>query len=89
MRRGTISMSMAKVNIALTVEQLQTLIMLADNQLFRVKFIDSKIPGNVRNPQAIREAQAVIQILQDAFNKEKGFTAKDEFVLKGNSASRA
>jgi hypothetical protein len=75
-----------KICVELTVGELQTLVTMADNQLFRIKFIDSKLPGNISNPQAIRAAQAAVQVLQDALKKEKGFNARDNetLVLKGS-----
>ena len=69
-------LSMKKIRIELSVDELQTLVTMADNQLFRIKFIDSKIPGNVRNPEVLRSAQSAVQVLQDALKKEKGFKSK-------------
>ena len=69
-------LSMKKIRVDLSVEELQTLVTMADNQLFRIKFIDSKIPGNVRNPELLRAAQSAVQVLQDALKKEKGFKTK-------------
>lgn len=63
---------MAKISIELTLEELQTLVTMADNQLFRIKYIDSKVPGNVGNPEDLRTAQAAVRVLQDALRKEKG-----------------
>ena len=68
---------MKKIRVELTLEELETLVTMADNQLFRIKYIDSKIPGNIRNPQALRTAQAAVQVLQDALKKEKGFKSRD------------
>ena len=68
---------MKKIRVELTREELQTLVTMADNQLFRIKYIDSKIPGNIRNPETLRQSQAAVQVLQDALRKEKGFKAKE------------
>ena len=75
--------SMEKITVELTLEELQTLVTMADNQLFRIRYLDSKIPGNISNPQDLRTAQAAVRILQDALKKEKGFRPDDGFALKG------
>ncbi|MFN7998329.1 MAG: hypothetical protein U0Q18_32205 [Bryobacteraceae bacterium] len=68
---------MKKIALELTIEELQALTTMADNQLFRIKYIDSKLPGNIDNPQATRTAQAAVQILQEALKKAKGFAPRD------------
>jgi hypothetical protein len=79
--------SMKKISVQLTFEELQTLVTMADNQLFRIKYIDSKIPGNIRNPETLRAAQAATEILQDALRREKGFKPRDNgLVLKASSS---
>jgi hypothetical protein len=70
------AISMKKIRVELSIEELQTLVTMADNQLFRIKYIDSKIPGNVRNPEVLRSAQSAVQVLQEALSKEKGFKGK-------------
>ena len=64
---------MAKVCIELTMEELQALITLADNQFFRMKYIDPKIPGHKERPDELRAAQSAVQVLQNALNAKKGF----------------
>ena len=64
---------MAKITIAFTVEELQALLTLADNQFFRMKYIDPKIPGHKERPDELRAAQSAVQLLQNAVKAEKGF----------------
>jgi len=64
---------MAKIAIAFTVEELQALLTLADNQFFRMKYIDPKMPGHKDRPDELRAAQSAVQVLRNAFNAEKGF----------------
>ena len=64
---------MAKIAIHLTVEELQALLTLADNQFFRMKYIDPKIPGHEERPEELRAAQSAVQVLQNALKAEKGF----------------
>jgi hypothetical protein len=49
---------------------------LVDNQLFRMKYIDPKIPGHLPQPETERAASSGVQALQDAFRIAKGFKAK-------------
>jgi hypothetical protein len=67
---------MKKIAVRLTLEELQTLVTMADNQLFRIRFIDSKLPGHVGSPEALRQAQAAVQVLQNALKEAKGFPTK-------------
>ena len=62
-----------KISVELTLEELQAILTLADNQLFRVKYIDPKIPGHKERPDELRAAQSAVQLLQNAVKAEKGF----------------
>ncbi len=64
---------MAKIRIELTKEELQALVTLADNQFFRIKYIDPKIPGHKERPEELRAAQSAVQVLQSALRAMKGF----------------
>lgn len=55
------------------MEELQALLTLADNQFFRIKYIDPKIPGHKERPDELRAAQSAVQVLQNALKTEKGF----------------
>ena len=63
---------MQKIDIKLTLEELQILLSLTANQLFRIQFIDSKFPGHVDHPQELEQARAAVQVLKNAFNVAKG-----------------
>ncbi|MBL8293272.1 MAG: hypothetical protein JNN08_15605 [Bryobacterales bacterium] len=69
---------MKKIAVQFTVEELQALLTLADNQLFRMKFIDPKIPGYRNRPDELRAAQSAVQTLQESLNKEKGRVPKTQ-----------
>jgi hypothetical protein len=64
---------MAKITVHLTLEELQALVTLADNQFFRIKYIDPKMPGHKARPDELRAAQSAVQELQNALKGEKGF----------------
>jgi len=64
---------MKKITLQLTAEELQALVTLSQNQFFRLKYIDPKMPGYKVHPEELRAAQSAVQVLQDALKKEKGF----------------
>lgn len=62
---------MKKISVSLTLEELQALVTLADNQLFRVKYIDPKMPGYIVQPKELEVASSAVQILGDALKAAK------------------
>jgi len=68
---------MPQIPVKLSLEELQALLEMVENQLFRIKFIDSKIPGHKANPEKQRAASSAVSTLQEAFKKAKGFKNKD------------
>jgi hypothetical protein len=64
---------MKKITVQLTAAELQALVTLSENQFFRLKYIDPKMPGYKVQPEALRVAQSAVQVLQDALKKDKGF----------------
>jgi hypothetical protein len=66
---------MKKITIQLTAEELRSLVTLSENQFFRLKYIDPKMPGYKARPDELRAAQSAVQVLQEALKKEKGFTS--------------
>ncbi len=67
---------MKKITVQFTFEELKAVLELVDNQLFRMKYIDPKIPGHLPNPEKERAASSGVQSLQVAFRIAKGFKAK-------------
>jgi hypothetical protein len=65
---------MKKIRIELTAEELQALVTLAENQFFRMRFLDPKIPGYKARPEEMRAAHSAVEAIHKALNKEKGFT---------------
>jgi hypothetical protein len=49
----------------LTVEELEVLLPLASDQLFRNEFIDTRIPGFKRNSAKLQSAKAVISRIKE------------------------
>lgn len=67
---------MQQIPIKLSLEELQALLEMVENQLFRMKFIDSKIPGHKANPEKLRAGSSAVSTLQEAFKKAKGLKDK-------------
>ena len=66
---------MRQISMKLSLEEIQALLEMVENQLFRMKFIDSKIPGYKANPEKQRVAASAVNSLQEAFRRAKGFKA--------------
>lgn len=62
---------MKKISVSLSLDELQALVTLADNQLFRVKYIDPKMPGYVVKPKELEVASAAVQVLGEALKAAK------------------
>jgi len=67
---------MQEVSVKLTADEIQALLELVDNQLFRMKFIDSKIPGHKNNPEKLHLAISAVSRLKESFQKAKGIKAR-------------
>lgn len=62
----------ARVRVEMSVEELQASIQFLADQIFRVKFIDPKIPGNQSNVRQIRAAESALLLLQEALKTRSG-----------------
>jgi hypothetical protein len=60
------------ISINLSLEQIEVLVTLADNQIFRMKYIDPKLPGHKPVPEALETARTAVQALQEALKTVKG-----------------
>jgi hypothetical protein len=67
---------MQEVSLKLTADEIQALLELVENQLFRLKFIDPKIPGHKNNPEKLRLASSAVSRLKESFQKAKGIKAR-------------
>lgn len=55
-----------KVRLQLTVEQVKAVTTLLEDQVFRVKFIDPKMPGYKKNPEQVLAAESALALLKDS-----------------------
>ena len=67
-----VDLDMKKIPFYLSAEELQIIVTLADNQLFRMRFIDTKLPGHYDNVEELKAAQAAVAILRDSLQESKG-----------------
>ena len=54
-----------KLSLELTVEELEVLLPLASDQLFRNEFIDTRMPGSKKSIEEIRSAKALISRIKE------------------------
>jgi len=67
---------MQQIPVKLSLDEIRALLEMVENQLFRMKFIDSKIPGHRTDPEKQRVATSAVNSLQEAFRRANGFKAK-------------
>ena len=67
---------MQQLSVKLSVEEIDALLELVDNQLFRMKYIDPKIPGNKSNPERLKLATSAVNTLKETQNKAKGYKVR-------------
>jgi len=65
-----------KIKIDLSAEELKVLTTLAENQFFRMKYIDPRMPGYTISPETFRASQSATALLSEAMKKERGFPVK-------------
>jgi hypothetical protein len=65
-----------KIKIELSSEELKSLTTLAENQFFRMRFIDPRLPGYTIEPEVYRASQSAVALLSEAMKKERGFPVK-------------
>jgi hypothetical protein len=73
--RAKMELIMQQVSVKFFPDELQALLEMVDNQLFRMKFIDTKVPGHKPDTERLAAANSAVKTLQDAFKKGKGYTA--------------
>ena len=58
-------MSIKKLSLELTIQELEVLLPLASDQLFRKQFIDTRFPGFEKHIPEIQSAKAVISRIKE------------------------
>jgi hypothetical protein len=67
---------MQQISFRMSVDEVQALLELVDNQLFRMKFIDPKIPGHKHNHERLELATAAVNRLKESFRSAKGIKTR-------------
>lgn len=62
---------MKSLSLNLTVDQVKALVQLSQNQIFRLKFIDPKMPGFKAHPGELEAAQAAVEVLSAALKEDQ------------------
>jgi len=60
-----------KISFSLSLEELQALLELCENQLFRMKFIDPKM-GHTMRPELRKASESAMEALREAYRKSRG-----------------
>jgi hypothetical protein len=62
---------MKSLNLSLTVEQVQALLRISQNQIFRLKFLDPKMPGYKAHPGELEAAESAVKVLEAALKEDR------------------
>ena len=71
---------MPNIKLTLTGEELRVLATLADNELFRMRFVDPRLPDYRIDPEVFRAAQSVTAKLSEIMKRERGLAPKPDLV---------
>jgi len=63
--------------IKLSVEEMKALLELIENQLFRMKYIDPKIPGHQIDAERVGLANSAVNRIREALHKAKGLPVRN------------
>jgi hypothetical protein len=69
-----------KFKLDLSPQELAVLTTLVENQFFRMKYIDPRMPGYSIHPDKFRASQSAVALLSDAMKKERGLPVRPEIV---------
>jgi hypothetical protein len=59
------------ITLELTVEEAKVLLQISNNQLFRLKFLDPKMPGYKARPGELEAAERAVKTLETALKSPK------------------
>jgi len=65
---------MKAISVKLTVDELKALLTLTENQFFRMRFIDPKMPGYKANPDELQHAKSAVDTIRAALVEAKQIT---------------
>ena len=79
----------SKIRVDLSADELQAVIKLAEDQIFRVKFIDPKMPGHKKNAEELHAAESALGVLKQALPKQFGMRTPTESDVHLSSKAKA
>ena len=62
---------MPDITFTLSIEQVKALLQISQNQLFRLKFLDPKMPGYKARPGELENAESAVKVLEGALRGPK------------------
>lgn len=62
---------MQSIHLTLSAEEVKALIQISQNQLFRLKFLDPKMPGYKARPGEVEAAERAVKTLEAALKDVK------------------
>ncbi len=62
---------MPDIKLTLSIEQVKALLQISQNQLFRLKFLDTKMPGYKPRPGELESAESAVKVLEAALKASK------------------
>ncbi len=67
-----------RIHLTLTAEELDLLVSLASDQLFRRQFIDPKMPGYKGNPEEVSRGKALLNRIRQGDDAARGVAAMSQ-----------
>lgn len=62
---------MKTIKLILTLDELKGILRTSRNQLFQVKYLDSKFPGYKARPGELEAAESAIRVLESALKEDR------------------
>ena len=62
---------MKHLNLKLTVDEVKALLQISRNQIFRMKFLDPKMPGYKAHPGELEAAESAVKVLEAALKEDR------------------
>ena len=67
-----------KIRFLLDAAEMKLLATMAENELFRMRFVNPRLPGYRNDPEVLRAAQSVTARLTEVMKKQRGFAVSSE-----------
>lgn len=59
------------INVSLTGDQVKALLQISHSQIFRLKYLDPKMPGYKVHPGELEAAESAVQVLEAALKEDR------------------